>query len=89
MGVDGIIALIILLYLPIIIAALYVNYIVAKHFEKVASEKGYGLGAHVFRMCFWLGIVGYIYTASLPNLNDVRVLKAIDEKLANLSENKE
>ncbi len=45
-----------------------IKYIVAKKFEKIAFMKGYGTQIHSFAMCFWLGIVRYIYVLALPNL---------------------
>ncbi len=49
---------------------LIVNYKVAKMFEKLALDKGYGKDANAFIMCFWLGIVGYIYVAAMPKLTE-------------------
>ena len=84
----------IVFWVVVLALGIFLNYIFAKKFELSATLKGYGKDAKVFPMCFWLGLfgfgwIGYLFAISLPNLKDVRVLKAIDEKLANLSENKE
>ena len=52
--------------------ALIINVIVAKKFEKIAIEKGYSYEMHVFAMCFFLGIVGYLYVIALPDHASVR-----------------
>ena len=51
-----------------IIISFVVNYIVASQMETAAALKGYGKEVHVFAMCFWLGIIGCIYVAALPDL---------------------
>lgn len=57
-----------LLYILLIIAIyLIIGYIIGKKMENAATEKGYGTEAHVFAMCFWLGIIGCIYVAALPD----------------------
>ena len=57
--------------LPIVIAVgLLINYVVATKFEKIAFQKGYDSSIHSLAMCFWLGIVGYLYVIALPNLNN-------------------
>ena len=48
--------------------ALVINYVVAKKMEQVAVLKGYSRGSGVFLICFFLGIIGYIYVATLPDL---------------------
>ena len=58
-----------LLFIPIAIA-LIINCVVAKKFEEIAFQKGYDESIHSFAMCFWLGIVGYLYVIALPNLNN-------------------
>ena len=35
--------------------------------EVKGLNKGYDKKAHAFAMCFWLGPIGYIYVAMLPN----------------------
>ena len=68
--VLGIVLGIVLLLLLIII-----HYKVAKMFEKLAFDKGYGKDANAFIMCFWLGIVGYIYVAAMPKLTEKTQIK--------------
>ena len=60
----------ILIYLIILAVALFVQYIVAKKFEAIAFQKGYDETIHSCAMCFWLGIVGYLYVIALPVLNE-------------------
>ena len=57
------------LYLAIIVGVIVINYIVAKKFEKIVFDKGYGKELKAFHMCFWLGLVGYLYVIALPNKN--------------------
>ncbi len=47
--------------------AFTINLVVALKFEKIAFAKGYDTSIHSFAMCFWLGIVGYLYVIALPN----------------------
>ena len=69
-NIIGIITAIVgLLYFAIIAALIFINYIVAKKFEKIVFDKGYGKELKAFHMCFWLGIVGYLYVIALPNKN--------------------
>lgn len=56
----GVITFVILIYLSI-------GLVVSPMMEKAAAEKGYGKEAHAFAMCFWLGIIGCIYVAALPD----------------------
>ena len=56
-----------LLLIPLVIV-LIINYIVACKFEEIAFQKGYDKSIHSLAMCFWLGIVGYLYVIALPNL---------------------
>ena len=64
--------IVLIIYLAIIAALIYVNYCVAKKFEKIAIEKGHQ-NSRAFAMCFWLGIAGYLYVIALPN-------KALEKK---------
>lgn len=60
----------IFLYVTVAVILLTIQYIVAKKFEEIAFQKGYDESIHSCAMCFWLGIVGYIYVVALPNLNN-------------------
>ena len=46
---------------------LAINLIVARKFEDVAFKKGYDEDVHSYAMCFWLGIIGYLYVIALPD----------------------
>lgn len=64
--------LMIVLYVIFGIFVLYlvciVDFIVARKFKQIAIEKGQDADKlHVFAMCFWLGIIGYLYVIALPN----------------------
>ena len=41
---------------------------VALKFEAIAFAEGYGKNVHALAMCFWLGIVGYLYVIALSDL---------------------
>ena len=47
---------------------LYIQWVIAKKFEKIAFQKGYNEEIHSFAMCFWLGLIGYLYVIALPDL---------------------
>lgn len=54
---------VVLFILVVIIQVIY-----ACHMKKVATLKGYGDDSHAWAMCFWLGILGGLYVAALPDL---------------------
>ena len=54
-------------YIIALFVVLFINYIIANHMKFVATLKGYGDDAHAWAMCFWLGIIGCIYVAALPD----------------------
>ncbi len=60
-----------------IAVVLLINYIIAQHGLFAAEKKGYDKSAHAFAMCFWLGAIGFIYVASLPDLVSRRQNEAI------------
>ena len=63
-------AMSLIIFLGIFLAVvIFIQYKVAKLFEKIALDKGYDKKACAFAMCFWLGFVGYIYVAAMPKLN--------------------
>ena len=80
----------ILLCIGLLAIAIFVNYKVARKFEQIAFAKGQTKDARAFEMCFFLGIVGYLYVIALPNANfDIKRLnqqKRIIELLQNLDE---
>ena len=61
--------------LSFLAAGLCIQYIIAKKFEEIAFKKGYDQSIHSFAMCFWLGIVGYLYVIALPDLTLQRLLR--------------
>ena len=50
-----------------IVGAFLINAVVASKFEDIAFQKGYDSSIHSWAMCFWLGIVGYLYVIALPD----------------------
>ena len=73
--------LIMFLFAPIFLAVpalvIIIHCIVAKKFNKIAQQKGH-YDVHAFAMCFWLGIIGYLYVIALPDLT-VRCVYIINE----------
>lgn len=51
----------------VIVIYLVIGFIIGRMMENVAADKGYGTEAHAFAMCFWLGVIGCIYVAALPD----------------------
>ena len=72
------------IFFAFILLVLYIiiQYNVSKLFEKIAFDKGYDESAHPFAMCFWLGIVGYIYVAAMPKLTADEIAKK--RKISNI-----
>ena len=56
-----------ILFLVILAGVIYLNHIIAKKFEEIVFEKGYGTELNAYHMCFWLGVIGYLYVIALPN----------------------
>ena len=61
--------------LILLVTYIIIQYNVSRLFEKIAFDKGYDESAHPFAMCFWLGIVGYIYVAAMPKLTADEIAK--------------
>lgn len=53
--------------LLLIVAYFIINFIIARMMENAAAMKGHGTEVHAFAACFWLGIIGCIYVAALPD----------------------
>ena len=53
--------------LALIVGGLYLNHRIANKFEEIVFAKGYGTELKAYHICFWLGIVGYLYVIALPN----------------------
>ena len=68
-AIDTLFTSIALIALIVILILILIRFIVALKFEKIAFQKGYDKKIHSFAMCFWLGIIGYLYVIALPNLN--------------------
>ena len=65
---SALIALYVILGVLVLFLAIIIDFIVAKKFKKVASDKGHDADQlHVFAMCFWLTFIGYLYVIALPN----------------------
>lgn len=62
-----------------------IDYLISSKMESIAALKGHGTEVHAFAMCFWLGIIGYIYVAALPD----KIQQAQNQKIIELLENKE
>jgi len=58
--------LIVLLSLAVIVALLYLQYIIAKEFYSAAVTKGYSNKKYLW-YCFFLGMIGYLMVIALPN----------------------
>jgi hypothetical protein len=69
--------MILLVILPII--SLAINLMFAYKFEDIAFKKGYDSSIHSFALCFWFGIIGFIYVAALPDLNNRNNTKKVEE----------
>ena len=61
--------------------AIWIIYLVAKEFYKVAQAKGHPQKKY-FWMCFLLGVVGYLLVIALPDRGNTP--KAVSEELPEL-----
>ena len=68
-------------FLLTIAVAIAIDYKIAKMFADVASRKGYSNETKVLLLSFFLGVVGWVYVAALP---DEVLRKQNDEILQNL-----
>lgn len=58
------------LSIAIVLFVVFINYITAGWFSEIAEIKGYdSKQKHIFARCFWLGVIGWLYTIALPNQN--------------------
>ncbi len=64
----------------------FISYSMACNMQAIVEKKGY-TGLRVVGICFWLGIIGYLYVIALPDLEERRLLKKIageaEEEIAN------
>lgn len=58
------------LFIIILALAIYINCIIAKNFQNIATLKGFN-NKKYFWFCFWLGVVGYFMVIALPNNNNI------------------
>ncbi len=72
--------LMIVVYILILIAVLAICFYLASKAGEIADDKGYD-GDKWKWICFWLGLVGYILVAAMPNLTMQATLKNIEAKL--------
>ena len=72
-----------LLVLLALIPILIINAILSFKFADIASMKGYGPEMHCFAMCFWLGILGYLYVIALPDRGAREVQNNTSNPIAN------
>lgn len=66
-----------------IIVWVIIEGIIAYFMNQAAEEKGYNSEAHAFALCFWLGIVGWLYVVALPDKN----IRKQNEEIINLLQN--
>lgn len=68
-----------------IIVGIVINFIIASMMSNVAVMKGHGKEVHAFAACFWLGIIGCIYVAALPD----KIIQSQNKKIIELTERNE
>ena len=66
----------IVVYVSILILFVAINYMMAQRMQSVVEQKGHH-NVRVVALCFWLGVVGYLYVIALPDLEERRLLKHI------------
>ena len=76
---DGIVGGVAFVYIAIFVVFIIINYFMALRMQDVVEKKGY-TDLRVVAMCFWLGIIGYLYVIALPDMKVRRLLKAIETK---------
>ena len=52
--------------------------------KKAGIAKGYGEDVHIWAICFWLGIMGYLYVIALPD----KIQQSQNQKIIELLEGK-
>lgn len=60
----------------VLVVWVVISYVMADKMKLVAIKKGYA-GNIAFHSCFWLGIIGYLFVISLPDLVQRKQLKEI------------
>lgn len=56
-----------MIYALIVIVLLIINGFCACLMKESAVMKGYGEDKHIWAICFWCGVFGYLYAISLPD----------------------
>lgn len=56
-----------MLYIIIAVVLLIINGFCAYLMKQSAVMKGYGEDSHIWAICFWCGLFGYLYVISLPD----------------------
>ena len=69
---GGIIAVSVIIFIVLVL----VNYNMAQNMQSIVEKKGY-TDVRVVAMCFWLGIIGYLYVIALPDLELRKALNAV------------
>ena len=72
--------MILLVLIPIAVI-FSINCVVSSRFEKIAFQKGYDSSFHCYAMCFWLGIIGYLYVIALPDLKRNYIITGTNDNL--------
>jgi len=67
-----------------IVVYFIIGLIIGKIMENAAALKGYGSEAHAFVICFFLGVIGCIYVAALPD----KIQQEQNQKIIDLMEKK-
>ena len=67
------------------VIVLGVNLVIASKFSAVAEMKGHDNTGTVLAMCFFLGIVGYLYVIALPDKNLYPKNETVNEDVAQIS----
>lgn len=56
-----------MVYIIIVVVLLIINGFCAYLMKQSAVMKGYGEDCHIWAICFWCGLFGYLYVISLPD----------------------
>lgn len=67
-----------------IVVYFIIGLIIGKIMETAAALKGYGSESHAFVICFFLGVIGCIYVAALPD----KIQQEQNQKIIELLESK-
>lgn len=79
MSNDGILFL-------IVVIGIIVKAIGAYYMQGAAVKKWYGIKEHIWAICFWLGLPGYLYVIALPDKITQNQNRVIIELMKNKNE---